>query len=342
MERIQSVDVFRVFAIIAVVALHTAVYSGPNAVGRELDTATLLNNAYRFAVPLFFVLSGYFWASRCATGAELLRRSVVMSKRVLLIFLAWAVIYLIAPVGEAFHAYGYLGSIKAFYWTLSSPNGMLDALLVGPKVHLWFLPALISIVLISGVFVARQMDRSLLALAIALYLIGLAGGAYANTPLGLQSGFNFRNGPFFGLIFFVTGYWLQKRGQHIVSLPLGLLLAVTGLVLHVLEVKWLHGAWGTSMWQDFVVGTYPFGVGVALMALSNARGLQMPRLATIGQLVLGIYASHYLFVDLLRPVDDVHHGMLAWDVAYVAVVFALALGTTYGLSRFAWTRRFVT
>ena len=66
-------------------------------------------------------------------------------------------------------------------------------------------------------------------------------------PAGLHVTFNFRDGPFFSLIFFVTGYFLHKR--------------------------------------DYVAGTYFFGVGVALIALSDSPWLPSPRLAAIGPYV---------------------------------------------------------
>jgi surface polysaccharide O-acyltransferase-like enzyme len=341
MTRIQSVDSFRVFAIIAVIGLHTATYSGSATVDRSLDVATVLNNLDRFAVPLFFVLSGYFWANRCRTGPDYLERSFSASKRTLLIFIAWSCLYLVAPVGDAFQMYGVTGPAKEFYWKLSAPAGFLNALLEGPKVHLWFLPALALITLISGSLLRWNLRWILTSVAVILYLIGLAGGAYASTAVGFHSNFTFRNGPFFGLIFFVSGYWLQGIDRTRAWLPIGILLVIAGVALQLSEVKWLHDNWGVSMRQDFVLGTYPFGMGVALIALSDARGLQMRKLASIGQLVLGVYASHFLFVDLLRPVDELHHGQPLWDVGYIGIVFIMSLIVTYGLSKASLTRKFV-
>ena len=69
-ERIRSVDVFRVLAIAAVIALHTAPHAGPDAVGSRFDARTVWDQLERFAVPLFFMLSGYFWAGRCQDGGQ--------------------------------------------------------------------------------------------------------------------------------------------------------------------------------------------------------------------------------------------------------------------------------
>ena len=118
-------------------------------------------------------------------------------------------------------------------------------------------------------------------------------------------------------------------------------LALGGLALQVAEVAWLHARWGTNMAQDFVVGTYFYGLGVAMLALSDPAPLRFPRLAGLGPLVLGIYASHNLFVDPLAGPDNPMRAVPGWDVIVVAVVFALALGLTALLARFPLTRRLV-
>jgi surface polysaccharide O-acyltransferase-like enzyme len=144
------------------------------------------------------------------------------------------------------------------------------------------------------------MERVLFFLSVALFIIGLAGGAYADTPIGFHSAFNFRNGPFFSLIMFSTGYALQRRGRELPSIWIGLAIAIAGFTIQMCEVIWLQQRWGANMSHDYVVGTFFFGLGVTLVALSNVKPLRIPALASIGPLVLGIYACHFLYVDLLR------------------------------------------
>ena len=61
----------------------------------------------------------------------------------------------------------------------------------------------------------------------------------------------------------------------------------------------------------------------------------------VGPLVLGIYASHNLFVDFLASPHNPMNAIPGWDVIVVAVVFALALALTGLLARFPLTRRLV-
>jgi len=329
-ERIQSVDVFRVLAIAAVIALHTVPHTGPDAVGLRFDVRTACDQLERFAVPLFFMLSGYFWAGRCQDPAACWTAGVALARRVLVLFGAWSAIY-------------FLITVVAVGWQAATRPlpGLPTLLLQGTKVHLWFLPALALAALVSGALLARGRERSLLVLGLALYAVGLAGKAYADTPIGFHTHVNVRNGLCFSLVMFATGARLRRLGPRPSWRRLGAALALGGLALQVAEVAWLHTHWGTNMAQDFVLGTYFYGLGVTMLALSDPAPLRFPRLAGLGPLVLGIYASHVLFVDLLARPDSPLRAVPGWDIIVVALVFALSLALTGLLWRCAPTRRLV-
>ena len=328
--RIPSVDVFRVLAIAAVIALHTAPRAGIDAAGLRFDARTVCDQLERFAVPLFFMLSGYFWAGRCRDRAACRAAGVALARRVLVLFVAWSAIYFIITVSTV-------------SWDAATRPlpGLPTLLLQGTKAHLWFLPALALAALVTGVLLARGMERTLVVLALALYAIGLAGKAYADTPIGFHTPVNLRNGLCFSLIMFVTGVRLQRLGPRPAWRRLGPALALGGLALQLAEVAWLHAHWGTNMAQDFVLGTYFYGLGMTMLALSDPAPLRCPRLAGLGPLVLGIYASHFLFVDLLAGPDAPLRAIPGRDIIVVALVFALSLALTGLLWRFAPTRRLV-
>jgi surface polysaccharide O-acyltransferase-like enzyme len=329
-ERIQSVDVFRVLAIAAVIALHTAPHTGPDAVGLRFDLRTVCDQLERFAVPLFFMLSGYFWAGRCQDRAACWKTGIALARRVLVLFVTWSAIYFL------------ITAVTVGWQAATRPlPGLPTLLLQGTKVHLWFLPALALATLVSGALLARGREHTLLVLGIALYAAGLAGKAYADTPIGFHTHVNLRNGLCFSLIMFATGIRLRRAGPRPSWRRLGPALALGGLALQVTEVAWLHARWGTNMAQDFVLGTYFYGLGMTMLALSDPAPLRVPRLAGLGPLVLGIYASHFLFVDLLARPDSPLRAVPGWDIIVVALVFALSLALTGLLWRFAPTRRLV-
>lgn len=262
-----------------------------------------------------------------------------LAKRVLLRFASWCAVYFLAAELATIGRLGVAGAIADWRARWSARHGGYATLLLQrSKVHLWFLPALAAAALLSGAFLSRQLGRSLFVLAIALYAAGLAGKAYADTPVGFHTASNLRNGPFFSLLMFVTGDALQRRGPQPSWAAAGAMLAAGGLLLQLCEVAWLHRYAGASMAQDYVVGTWPFGVGVAMIALSDLRLARIPLLAALGPLVLGVYASHYLFVDGLRAVPGIDAG-LAGGLRYVLLVFLLSLGLSWTLSRLPFVRR---
>lgn len=343
MSRLQSVDVVRVAAVIAVIAIHTTPFSSASVpVGERLDLATVINQLARFAVPFFFVLSGYFWGHKIATGGAVIASTLPTVKRTALLLLFWSIIYLVPTDWSASLEYGLSGPLKTAYWNLTEALQRPGAtLLEGTMYHLWFLPALVCSLVISAVLLHYGQRSLLVLLAVALFLTGLAGGAYRVTPFGIDATFNFRNGPFFSLVFFVSGYLLSQRTAGKSWLPVGIAVACAGALLQLCEVILLNQAYGAPTNQDYVFGTYFFGVGVAMIAISNPSLLRRSWAAAIGQLVLGIYASHVIFVRLLLPLDKKFEGNWLWSIAYVGLVFVLPYMLARFLARFKATKKLV-
>lgn len=343
MERLQGVDALRVVAIVAVIVIHTNPFMDRSAPpGSAFDLATLLIQAARFAVPYFFILSGYFWAQKVNGERGVVKPTLAMGKRIGVLFLAWTAIYMLPTNLIDSFDHGLMGPIKQLYWNLGNIGERpADMAWQGSKGHLWFLVGLLCSLGMSALLVQFNHRRLLLVLAVSLYCIGLAGKAYSATPFGLQAGFEFRNGLFLSPIFFVTGYFLQGRQPGPAWFPAGLAIAGLGFLLQLGESWALHTAWGTPLNQDYYIGTYFFGLGVALIALSNSRHLHWSRAAAIGPLVLGIYASHMVFIDVLKPLDRLFMDSGLWSVAYVAAVFVLSWGFARLLSQHRVTRRLV-
>jgi len=340
--RIESIDAMRVLAMLAVIQIHTPWYSKVNVT--RLDAATIADQLARFAVPFFFVISGYLWASRSAAIGDYWPRAVATGKRVMIIFFFWSLIYAIGPSLYVIRQHG-LDSLLASMMKVISPFDavkLITLILEGTKNHLWFLPALATAALISGALLAKRREVALLVLSICLFVVGLAGGAYSDTPYGFTSDFNFRNGPFFSVIMFSSGYAIHRYGQGLALLPIGLGMAIGGFLLQLSETTWLYRQWGTPLLHDYTVGTYFFGVGMSMISLSNTRYLRVKALASIGPLILGVYTSHYYFVEHVRWLERIIETPYLRGPAYLAVVFLLALGTSFMLAQWRGTRQFVT
>lgn len=340
--RLEGVDSFRTLAILAVVCIHTGPFLKDGVIPASLaNPGLIVNQLSRFAVPYFFVIAGYFWGRKIRAGASIAATSIATMRRIGGVFLFWCAVYLLPlDLGAIWRD----GSLASFGVVQSNLETMLhsygaEIILVGTKDHLWFLPALLCVVFITALFLARGWRIALVMLALILFLFGLAAKAYVASPIGLNIPFDTRNGPFLGLILFVAGYVLSRFRPQPRWLALGGAILATGYILQFGELYLLQYRFGTSPLQDYVFGTSLTGLGAALVALSNVRALRLPVLSRLGPYVLGIYAVQYVFVDMLKPMHAISP---FWDVIQVMLVFALSAATVLALAANRFTARFVT
>jgi surface polysaccharide O-acyltransferase-like enzyme len=343
--RNASVDMIRVLAITAVIIIHACPF-------RDLElerTAKLynplgvfLNQLARFGVPFFFVVSGYFWGMKIRGGAPLLGVSSQMAKRILLVLVAWSVVYALPYNVAAVLDHGWLGPFKVWYWhILELARDPLAILFESTSQHLWFLIALLWALLIATAFVFVEQTKGLIAVAIALYVFGILALSYSHTPVGIDFPFYTLEGPFFGTLFFTTGYFLSGYAPSAKWLPLGAALATLGFISHFTEVYLLWQWWDVRPFHHYVFGTYLIGLGVAMVALSNPAALRVGPLARLGGFTLGVYVIHPLFIEWLRPLDRVISGPL-WEVGQIILVYAVSVTTVMAMAKNRYLRKLVT
>lgn len=314
---------------ITIIAAHTSAFDPQGSSNNETYWAlgTAVNQVARFTMPFFFAISGYFFGVnvRCGGNAVCLAHS--RAKRIGLVFLSWCLLYLLPYNLAAIYEFGALGPIKVAYWNiLELSQDPVLLLMQGTKGHLWFLVAMICAVYISAVFIQRGMIKSLLAIAALFYVVGVLAKAYANTPIGLGLEFNTRNGPFFSLLPFASGYCISGLKVDARWLWYGAILFSLGLAVHFVEVYVLWRYYETSPRQDYVFASYLAGMGVAISSLSQHKLLQRDALSKIGRLSLGIYVVHIVFVDNLRVIDSIIHSAL-WDIVYIFLVLGLSVAS---------------
>jgi surface polysaccharide O-acyltransferase-like enzyme len=343
-ERIESVDVFRLIAIVCVIMVH----STPFEVRFDGTTSGYIFGLFRpliqFAVPFFFVISGYFWGVKIRNGGDIVATSVKIIKRLCVIFIVWSLVYILPHNLPALLVKsGFIGTGKFIFADVinafkASP---INYIFQGSSEHLWFLPSLLCAIAISSLFISKGWIRGLIVFALGLYVFCMLTKTYSTTPFGIDIDFmNTRNGPFVSTIFFVTGCLLSKYRSSQRWLIYGGGLFLSGYFVWYLEVYFLSKSYAPLTYYGYIVGTYFMGVGAAIAALSNHPLVRSRRLAIIGRLTLGIYVSHGIFVSLLKSTDArVFHP--AWEIGYVFIVLVLAIITTYILSKNKYTRKIV-
>lgn len=308
-ERKAGIELGRLAAAFSVIVIH----QNPAGYGSQEYIYEGMNQAARWAVPFFFILSGYLMPTN-SQWVSVARKYIV---RIGPIFLFWCLMYLLV-LGDIFE---YVSDFKSLIRLLVTG---------GPGYHLWFLPSLCVSIIIALTFLHFQAIRALAVFASLLFISALAFSTYSPAIYGFNPiGFHMRNGPFFGLIFISLGIIMRK---NIITpkAKTGWLLLFSGAILSASEILFLYNRYGAPINKhDFLLGTLPLALGASFIFLDmNIKSHTASRLfRALGAVSLGIYAVHvyvlYYFTGLFSP--NSLAGGLATAVVAMAASSAIAL-----------------
>ena len=303
--RNASLDALRVLSLFGIVTLHVA--GGGFADNKPLGF--VVDELSRFAVPVFFLMSAYFWKD--ADLAAPLRLTGKIAQRVMPAFAIVLVLTIALRLLE--------GGRPGFELT---PEGLLLLLWSGgPAFHLWFLPALV----LGSAVVATLMKFTgllwTLAIALALYTAGTIIGAYSKPLFG--HGFPFwmdRNGLFFAPIFLVAGIALRRHRAALADWPIPAIVAalVAFAALHLAEGYFVVGRY--ALGHDYSLATLGYALSVAVLFMRIE--LTSPLWSILGQATFGAYLIHLLVLKVLAG----NLGLGRYSLLMIALGFSISLG----------------
>ncbi|MFN8411764.1 MAG: acyltransferase family protein [Anaerolineales bacterium] len=277
-SRNQSVDTIRLLAALCVIILHLEYPALPSNI---VIAARLLS---RWAIPFFFIVSGYYFAVQ-NKGQEKLKIQPMM-ERLIWIFLLWSIIY--APVVFAQH------DLKTMVQRFFSPTFLYS----GDFLHLWFISSLVF----GYIFIAFCHEfniKSILPFFSIVFIgIALISGPYPLIKFGLPLNFDFAR-HWLSVPFLAVGFYFYKKGFP--NAWVSAILIVAGAGLQMVEARFIYRQFGLSAYDhEFLIGTIPFAIGMAGLALNNLKWLQIPILSTWGrEYSLGIYLFHMLMIFIV-------------------------------------------
>jgi len=310
-----GVDLLRIVAIVAVILIHTTTRS-LEASGYDLRAMVgtlLVNQVMRFAVPLFFMISGFVselsWSDSLSYGQYVVKRV----SRVAVPYVAWSTIYYWAVFPKH---YGSLG----------------EALVLGnASYQLYFIPTLIIFYALFPVLrkVRRYLAMWPILVTLALVQAGLLYYDYFVTPLPIYSPVRI------GLL----NYGLFSIGLVVAEVEAKIrlvvanqrwILGVTGLILAgVIYSEGLYGYYSTgdynafySQWRPSVM-LYALIVGGLLYTVTSGLGRYRTVIKTVAGLTLGVFFVHVLVLERLWYGLGVHNGW--W-------LFGLTAGISFGIT----------
>lgn len=269
-QRLSGVDALRFIAFGAIVLLHTAAAGTSPAP----DSGKFLDMLCRFAVPFFFIASGYFLGSK----ASLPRAALNSAKRVMTIFVIWLAVYMVLDISN------FPQSPNLYYVRWLVLTG-------GPGYHLWFLSALAVCLLMVAFESVLFGGRFLIFIGLAFYLVGICLGELRHLVLPGLREIDIRTGPFFGLFFVAMGLQIARTKLRVPTRTC-LVLVALGLALQLLEATVLY-LWQVRGFADdinYYVGTIPLAFGVFMLSLNVEQA--PAALARWGQMTLGLYCIH--------------------------------------------------
>lgn len=322
--RSAGIDQFRFFAFMGVFFIHFVGIWNENHSANISYAFQALSFFGRFAVPFFFIASGFFLKFGEPSG-KLVGR---YASRLLLPFVVWGAVYWVEDVFlRAPYDFGQMAQ-AAFYEKILQTGGA--------GYHLWYLTSLFVAVAIL-VFARRLLSlKQIACVAAGLFVVGLAFRSYAPVVWGAHPPLTFdtRNGVFFGLLFVTLGAILKDVIQR-VSFKAGVVLLAVGCGMLCVEAAFLRvhsGSW--ILGHDFLFGTVPVGIGAFITA---ARWpFKGDWFASLGRVSLGLYAAHLFFLKLY--VGFFPANGLAGALAYLLLSFVSSVAVVVLIGQWRRTR----
>lgn len=220
MERNVSLDILKLLMAFMVIGLHARFLSEFTSLGSYI----FVNGLFRIAVPVFFVINGFYFASVLNKGTQ-----KSWFSRLIILYAVWMV----------FYAYFWLPRTGLSY---ESVVKALETILLG-YYHLWYIAGLLGAAIILH-FTHRCDSKTLVLSILVAFIMGLFIQYAGNYNLAenklvdkvLSYERLHRNALLFSYPFFCIGYLINRQKIHTrFSLQTAAIMAIVGTSLLILE-----------------------------------------------------------------------------------------------------------
>lgn len=296
-----NIDALRLVAAIGVIALHVGPFPELSQTASDL-----IKGSFRWCVPFFFMLTGYYLIGGGGPNITIERLAVPLRA-----FVVASVIFLPVLLSN------------------EGANGIrTETLLRGTYGHLWYLTALI-IALLAVQTYQSDNERKLLFLVAGLIAVSYVAINYINAFSGNQYDALRALRELSGIPAVCIGGWLHGvRNLHKTSV----LLLTGGIFLTVAEAVWLRSLGARPADVQLFAGTLPVAAGLLGIALS-VRDVTPVWLAEFGRREsLGIYLYHPLAIFAAASLLSGDIRLNTFGVAGLPVWIIAAVMTALGLA----------
>ena len=229
------------------------------------------------------------------------------------------------------------------------------ALVMGLTGHLWFMKSLaFSAILLALLFRLKASMKTMTALAVVFYIVGLLGNTYSEVLAPLQGNAlfdkfayaykylfpNAQNGLFMGFPFMLLGGWVRKNSAKISPIP-ALLGFLGSMLVFFQESRFLKRLGWPSAYSVYVF--LPFVVYFLLAFATSVRIKSRPIYPKLRAVSIVIYFSHQLVLFGFRAVFYLIEYFSGADYAnsLLLCLLTLAASTAFGfaLERLSRTKK---
>ncbi|GGB51904.1 hypothetical protein GCM10011409_31870 [Lentibacillus populi] len=345
MERNDTLDFIKFFAIFFVVAIHSGTLKGVElgaVQGDDVDFA--IDTFARFAVPFFFVTSGYLFMQKMKDIQEKNKRSASKKQltylkkylmKLVKLYFAWVIFYfmfaLVIDVIETEKTREAMIPMLTDFIASFKLESILYYGLDWPQYHLWFLLALIWAILILFVFSKARLLKVLLIVSLGLNIYGLFGQSYSFL---YEAPYKTRDALFFALFYVTLGAIMARYYPTVKSIADKIptkeyVLGVACLsVLQVVEgFITLQIYDGKS--ENYYITTIPLLIVLFLFVIKHSRIGKNSLFSKIGVNAVGIYVSHVFIMESIRIFMQrlgltAFEDTVLWKLVFTPMVFIMA------------------
>ncbi len=252
----------------------------------------------RFAVPFFFMVSGFFSYYESKNNInEKYKRKI---KHICILFVGCSALYFAYGCLASLLGNGVVAYIKSIF-SLKSIAEFLFFNHTNISEFMWFLPALIYTYIVFFIFEKKGITKRLYFLIPVLFLSGIlfreVPEVFKNVPAILNNGYVYRNFVFIGLPFFMLGHFIRYREDYLkekLSNPFLVIMMLFGNVLAVIA-DFMH------MSKSVYFGTFFAVFALFVFAIKNENKINVPWLADCGaKYSLYIYMFHIMIKNVVN------------------------------------------
>lgn len=332
MQRNNYIDAIKAFAIFFIVCIHTAPF-------RDFKNDTvdgefihqIINTFSRFAVPIFFSITGYLIGKKMNDGFLSLHIKKNIFK-IAKILITWSLIlYPIYLLMTALNSYLQGEDVKGKIAILLSNLKITDLYYGIPgetTYHLWYLFALIWSICILAFFIKIKRINMLLVISLLLNLIGLLGQSYS---IFYELPFETRDALFFGVFYVTLGYYFSKNVTHStwnLSDKNIFLLLTLFMLMQIFESIVLVNYFGAALGNYFIT-TIPITILLLFLIIKPNSPRINHVFSRVGQNTLGIFVIHPLLIYFVK-FTIINLGLeklttsFIWNILYTPIIFMIS------------------